>query len=253
MTMPAGPKCDAKAAGWACRLSRLKAWSQGLRLRLAVIAGLVLLPPIAVIILWSIRDIELQKKDAMQDALHAAEAIAVENRGLVADAAQLLAAIAITPPMQSSEPRECMAYLRQTARLAQGYTLFAAFRPDGSQYCASRPDIGDMNAADIPVFQRTLARHSFSVSDFSIGRVTGRPVLMFAQPVMGPDGSLRLVLMAGRDLSWLDEHFHRISLPQQWTITVADRNGTILIRYPQSQAHLVGKKISARGLQALAR
>src|SRR5262249_30134046 len=98
------------------------------------------------------------------------------------------------------------------------------------------------NPVDRPWFQRALASRGFAVGDYQIGRVTGKPSLGFAMPMLAEDGRVEEIIYAALDLAYLDRAINSAKLPAGATFTLIDRNGTVLARQPDPQAW-VGKSI----------
>src|SRR5262249_4220196 len=80
--------------------------------------------------------------------------------------------------------------------------------------------------------QRALETRDFAIGDYQIGRVSGKATLVFGYPVLDDAGYVRAVVIASLDLAWLNELAKQAGLPPGTILTVIDRNGTILSRYP---------------------
>jgi signal transduction histidine kinase len=76
-----------------------------------------------------------------------------------------------------------------------------------------------------------------------MGRLTGEPGLNFGYPVFDELGNLKRVLFASLKLSRLSQAVAYIAMPQGGSISVIDRNGTILARQPEPEKW-VGKNMS---------
>jgi len=99
---------------------------------------------------------------------------------------------------------------------------------------------GQVYAGDRTYFRRARETRDFAIGDYQIGRITGKATVNFGHPVLDNRGHVRVVLFAALDLAWLNELADRVGLPAGSTLTVIDRNGTILSRYPD-EGKWVGK------------
>jgi PAS domain S-box-containing protein len=67
-----------------------------------------------------------------------------------------------------------------------------------------------------------------------MGRGSGLSAIHFSYPLRNGDGSIGGVIAAALDLEWFGDRL-REKLPQHATLNVADRNGTILVRFPDNE------------------
>jgi signal transduction histidine kinase/ActR/RegA family two-component response regulator len=72
-----------------------------------------------------------------------------------------------------------------------------------------------------------------------------RPVVYLSKPFYNSQGEVSGVIAAGLSLDWLNGELARVPLPPKATVSMVDRNGTILVRHP-GQEQFVGKKIAAQ-------
>ena len=70
------------------------------------------------------------------------------------------------------------------------------------------------------------------------------PVLPLSLPVWGDNGEIIGVIAAALDLTWLGSKLEERVLPTDGSVTIADRNGTIIAREPQPE-RFVGTSIPA--------
>ena len=137
---------------------------------------------------------------------------------------------------RAADPRAChdelSAYVAKTAFLKTVKLL----TPDGIVACSSlnahppRTFLGDR-----PAFQLAVERRGFSVGSFTRGKLAPHPELEIGCPIYAADGALRFVLVAGIDLDWLRDTFAARGFPPETTVTMADRDGIVLMRLPNAE------------------
>jgi hypothetical protein len=86
--------------------------------------------------------------------------------------------------------------------------------------------------ADRGYFQDAMRTGDFAIGKFVTGRITQKPTLQFAQAIPGTGSRPEGVVLANIDLDYLAAHQARAGLPPEATLTVADREGTILLHLP---------------------
>lgn len=130
-------------------------------------------------------------------------------------------------------PADCARSL-QTLKGTQPWVsnIFVA-RPDGSIQCSTAPDDEEINLSDRAYFQEVLTKVRPATSGYLRARSTGRPVMVYAQPITTEDRKVTGVAVAGMLLDWLDGLAARtlVSSPGA-TLTALDRDGVVLARYP---------------------
>jgi len=87
-----------------------------------------------------------------------------------------------------------------------------------------------------------LESRDLVIGDYIVGRVTGKATLGLGYPVLDEAGEVRAVLYAGLDLDRLNKIAAKTRLPTGTTLTVIDRKGTILVRFPDPEKW-VGKSM----------
>jgi len=213
-----------------------------LRVRLLGLVVLALLPAVGVMLYTAEEQRRAAVADVQATALRVARLAATDQGRLIAGARDLLAALAHLPEVRLHQSRPCS---RLFARLLEQYPLYlnlGAVTPDGTLFCSARPPREPTNLADRAYVRRALAARDFAVGDYQIGRVTGQASVNVAYPVLGEDGAARGVVFAAIGLAGLNQLVREARLPEGSTLTVIDRQGTVLVRHPDPE-RWVGKAL----------
>ena len=110
-------------------------------------------------------------------------------------------------------------------------TSLAVFGRDGFPICSSADQVVRKSFADRPYFQEALATGDFALSDYIIGRVTGKPVIILALPRMH-DGVAETVLIAAIDLAWMSAIAAETGSSLSAEVLLIDKGSTVLAAYP---------------------
>jgi len=116
---------------------------------------------------------------------------------------------------------------------------------DGNVFCSALPMTGPVYAGDRVYFRDAIETRDFAIGEYQIGRITGKATLAFGYPFLDDAGHVRAVVFATLSLAWLNELAKQAGLAPGTMITVSDRNGTILSRYPDDD-RWVGKLMPER-------
>src|SRR5713226_3306862 len=213
-----------------------------LRVRLILLVLLALVPALGLIFYAAEDQRRSTAIEAQQNALRLARLVSANQDALIEGARQLLTALAQVPVVRSGNPAACSAFLKDLLGQYPHYAILAVTDPEGEQLCSGVPVKGRVNNADRAYFRGAMEKRDFAIGDYQIGRVTGKATINFGYPILEPSGQIRGVVFAALDLAWLNKLAAQTHLPPGATVTVIDRNGTVFVRYPDSEKWL-GKTI----------
>ncbi|MFZ5650557.1 MAG: GAF domain-containing protein [Bacillota bacterium] len=214
-----------------------------LRVRLLLLVLLAVLPAFGLSLYTFAEERQLATYQAQQDTLLLLRQASSEQERLIEEIQQILEILAHLPEVQSGDSTMCGKLFSNLLQRNSHYIVFAIAKPDGELFCTVPSASSPLNIADRAYFQRVLKTRDFTVGDYAISRTTSKPTIHFSYPVLGEDGQVKSVLIAGIDLTWLDQLAAEQELPAGTILTVIDRNGTILSRYPDSEKW-VGKSVT---------
>ncbi|MGH7967650.1 MAG: cache domain-containing protein, partial [Limisphaerales bacterium] len=117
-------------------------------------------------------------------------------------------------------------------RLLPTYATFGVIETNGQVFCSATLTNSTPNLADRSYFQRVVRTKKFAVGDFQIGRLSGKPCIDFGYPVFDDHGALRRILLASLEITNFYEALKDIRLPAKGILTVLDRSGNVVARYP---------------------
>ena len=178
---------------------------------------------------------EAVRNEAMRTARSVAADLGQFGRG----ARQVLGILAGLSEIRSKDPRACAAYLATVVGQVPGSFFFGVADADGRIRCNTLGSpVGSYTVADRSYFQDAMRTGGFAIGEVVTGRVTGRPTIQFAQAIADDDGDGRPdgIVITSIDLSYLAARQANAGLPPDAALTVADRQGTILIRLPDHEA-----------------
>jgi two-component sensor histidine kinase len=200
--------------------------------RILLLVLLALAPAVAVQV-YNEQALRASRTDAVRAAaLRGAQGIAAD----FADGArQTLDILAEEPAVRNRDAPACSAFLGAVAERISGSRIIVVTDRAGSLVCNSRGAApGAYSLADRGYFQRAMATGSSAIGEYVIGRGTGQPTVQFAHPLHDASGAIDGLINLGFDPEWLGRRLAKAGLPRDATVTVTDRNGTVLVRLPDS-------------------
>ncbi|WP_322798436.1 GAF domain-containing protein [Thermoflexus sp.] len=208
-----------------------------LRVRVSFVILLLLMPALALAILRA----EGRRAQEIDRALQSLEQLAGHGREILqrqeAETAGFLMRLSQLPEVQQAlqNPTACAQRLAELRALFPRYVNLGVADQAGDIRCSAVPPPGPVNVADRRWFQRALETAAFSVGEYQIGRITGKPVLVFGVPLLQPSGEIWGVLFAAIELQELNELLALFPLPSGAWSAILDVQGTILARWPEGE------------------
>lgn len=206
-----------------------------LRARLIALILMAATPALAFIIHSSL-DL---RKQAEAEALNRVQLVvglaAKTQQQLIQETQQLLSVLAQVPQVRQGNGVVCGSFLAGLLDKYPRYANFGAMRRNGDISCTALPLKTPINVADRLYFRRALLTRNSVVGEYQIGRITGKPAINLGYPILDRSGEVQTVIFAAIDLAWLNQLAADARLPENSTFTMMDRNGVVLIRYPDSE------------------
>lgn len=207
-----------------------KLWGvlRGLRLRLMLLVCCGVLP-LSFLVLNLLEQQRQQILTGARDGVMSLAREAGMRQGeVLAQVRGLLQVLAAVPALREFEEGTCSEMLGEIVRHQPGLTSLWIARPDGSVPCSDQPAGLALNMAERTYFRNAVSGDRFVVSDYLIGRVSGRPVLGAALPFHGPDGGIAGVAMAGVNIGWLHRLAEQVVNAKDISLVLVDGRGTLL-------------------------
>jgi signal transduction histidine kinase len=203
-----------------------------LRTRLLLLVLLAVIPALGLTLYTNLEERQLRKVQVQEQAMRLSRLVSADYERLIEAARQLLVTLAALPAVRDPNPVACKTLFAGLLERRSSYANLAVIDADGNVICSALPMTDQVYVGDRAYFQRALETRDFAIGDYQIGRVSGKAILVFGYPVLDDAGHVRAVVIASLDLAWLNELARQAGLPQGTILTVIDRNGTILSRYP---------------------
>lgn len=215
------------------RLRVMRRLFSSLRSRLALVVLLATIPAMGLLIVSGMEQRQMAASSAMSRAMQLVNDATHDVADTIETSNQVLAVLAGSPVISGARSA-CSARLASFLENYRNYTNMGVAGIDGDPICMAVPSAQPVNFADRVWFQRTVQTRAFAVGEYQIGRASGKPSLGVGFPLIN-DGELTAVFFAGLDLTELNRLAASSELPAGSSLTVSDRNGTILARYPEPE------------------
>ncbi len=207
-----------------------------IRSTLVFLVLLAVLPALGIMLFsgYTLRENMIRSAEATM--LRQIQVMASHHEQVVDNARLLLATLAKASEMQLLDPQGAKRLLDEMLSRNGAYVALALSDVDGRIVAVSPADSFSSIAGE-PYFQEATKGLRFVMGNYHLLPETRHVVIEFAQPVIGPDGALRGVLVASFDLSYFERIFSDAHLPQGSVFTLTDSEGIRLTRFPETEKY----------------
>jgi diguanylate cyclase (GGDEF)-like protein/PAS domain S-box-containing protein len=213
------------------------------QIRLTILVLLVAIPIYIIIYCWGIEERRRVLIDTQNEALEKVREISIYQNQLIFHAHQILFTLSQLSKIRDQDSGACSTILANLLKQSQGYTAFWAAKPEGEIFASAPPLNKPINVSDRSYFRVIVQTGDFTIGDYEIGRVSGKPDVAVAYPVFEGKDNLKAILIARLDLTWLNQFVDLANFPSGTVVTMIDKKGTILFRHPDPEKFL-GKSMS---------
>jgi len=218
---------------FAGRLSRLRA-------RLLFLVFMAMLPVLGLVFYTAIEQREAAITEARASAVRIVRMATTGQRQHIEAARQLLTTLAQLSELRETNVAAADALFRNLLNLHPVYANFGIISPDGYLIASGAPLRRRLFLGDRASFLRVKETTKFAVGDYRVGR-SGKPTVDLAYPLRNQEGKFIGVVFASLDLNWLNQLVARADLPDRTTLTAIDRNGGVILRYPDVPGRRMGQ------------
>lgn len=199
--------------------------------RLFILVSLAFLPTVALYIHADRSLTATALESHEKEMLRLAEWAGRDYRQILQDTESLSGALSEVADFQSVGSPQCDRTLARIMDHMHHYTAIQFVEPDGFVTCGSLAIDESLFVGDRYYHRAAMASGEFTVGEFVVGRLTGKPIVGLAQPVTSGD-EITGVLAAYLDFNELANRIYEVDVPAGATLTVIDRNNTVMIRVP---------------------
>ena len=220
----------------------MKSWLSGLRFRFMVLVVLAMVPVSLLMFTRIISDRNENISEIKIDGFKTAELTASGAARIVEGCRQLLISLAYSKPFIMQDEQTETELLQDINATTKDYLMIGICNPEGLVISSSVPTGKKIYVNDREWFKRVQTSRDFSVGDYQIGRITGKPGITFGYPIITSRSDNKPVasVYVALDRNVISSLIKKAVLPKGCLINMIDRNGIIITRNPHSK-ELQGK------------
>jgi signal transduction histidine kinase len=209
--------------------------SVGLRIRLFSLVLLAVLPACGLILYSAWQQRQDARTNVQTETLHLAEIGVVQQEQVVEGSRQLLGTIATLASgadVSTIKQEQCGPLFSALLKDFSFYSNIGIATASGAIVCSAVPATGTATQLDSVSYDRAVQTRTLSLGDYAIDKLTGKPTVTIADPILGPAGELKGLMFVAMDLAWVNQQLAATDLPAGANFSIIDRNGVVLARTP---------------------
>lgn len=204
-----------------------------LRSRLILLVLTAVVPAFVLIIESAGKYRQLTVSQVKENVLVAARAIAAEQDRVLENAHEFLVTLSRLPQIREQDRAACRKIL--AGLLEPRFADFVLADRAGNPLCTALSKPQSIAISSGKHHSRSLEDYDFAVGNIRHHASTSRTLLDVSYPVLDGPGIVRAVISAAIDLSWINRVAVDSHLQPGAAFTLLNRQGEILLRYPEGQ------------------
>jgi PAS domain S-box-containing protein len=196
---------------------------------------IVIIPGLVLAIYTLLNERQREEAEVQNNAIRFANIISVQEQDLIETARNLLVVASKVPQNWSDKTSRYSHFLAQLLVNFPDFSNFGVTDIKGNIVASAIPLTKQVNIADRNYFRIAIETGNFAIGGYQVGRITGRPSINLAYPIMNENGEITGVIFAVFSLKKLENLEARVAtqLPEGSTLIKIDSNGIILAQYPE--------------------
>lgn len=210
-----------------------KLW-YSLRVRLLVVTFIAMFPVLA-LLAYSITQQHHQAADvAYAQTLQVARDAAHDHEEFIEEGRQFLKILSLQTQVQQGDTTACNILFTKLLEENPRYANIALVNNQGDFIASALPYDGHPNVSERLFFKTAMQTGNFAIGDYQLGYIAKVPTIHLAYPLVDKQRRVKSMLGVAMDLHWVGEFMKMSELPTGSTISILDRHGIILARYPNN-------------------
>jgi len=189
---------------------------------------LLIFIPLFAIVFHSARQYKLSAQQfAKENALRVARNLVDQQKLIEGNTRQFLEVLSQLPEIKGGDTSVINHLFSSLLKQNPSFASLLLVNYNGDMIAAGLPYM-KLNVKDRKYFQEVLQTKSFTIGEYTRGRLSRKPVIHYAYPVLNKENKIQSVLIVSFDLKYYDEIFNKSNLGEDASFTFVDHKGTIL-------------------------
>jgi two-component sensor histidine kinase len=183
-----------------------------------------------------------REREATDEAFRNGQLAALEIQRIISGFESVLITLSSAPSIRTLDQVNCASLLSSAASRLPGVATLGVIDSEGVVRCRHDSRGLGLSLRDRRYFQEAMKSDKMVVATYVKSRITGRAILPLALRITDEHGTPIGMIGLSVDLEWLQQRLAERSYSPGSSITLADREGTVVARYPFPE-RFVGTRI----------
>lgn len=216
-------------------MSFLRSFFSSLRFRLIILVLFAISPSLIITLYTSIEEKNIATSQIKKEIHQLTYLILSNQNQLIEGIKNFLFIISQLPQVKIGDPELCPKLFKNFLKESPEYLNLGIANIKGDIIASGLPLTKRINISDRIYFKLALKTKRFSIGEYQIGRISGKPSINFGHPVWDNSGQLRGILFIALDLRWINKLCENTDLPQGSEISIIGQDGLILAHHPEPE------------------
>jgi len=207
---------------------------KSLRYRFVLLIVLVAIPLALFDVYTASQEKQKRTAEVRDDLKMSAQTVVEKISSLISASHDLLRGLTVAKEIKSGNLADCTSFLHEVGKKYPKYTNFSFVNRTKFLVCSSGPLAKSIHLKKSPNINAAFENKKFAVSPFKFGVLTGKPILVFSEPILDAQNTILGTLNNGLSLTWLGKYLPTVASIKDERIVVFDGTGTILASYPKN-------------------
>jgi len=188
---------------------------------------LIFIPLFVIIFYYAREQKQRAQRLATENVFHIASNLAEQQKFIETNTRQLLTVLSQLPEIKNIDTLWINHIMASLLEQNRAYASMLLVNLQGEMIASGLPFV-QLNVSDRQYFKDVIRTKAFTVGEYTRSRLTHKPVLHYAYPVLNNDSSIKSVLIVSFDLKYYDNILKNLHRGDDAAFTFVDRNGIIL-------------------------
>lgn len=200
----------------------------GIKTKLLILVLTAVLPIFVLNFYLLFKNLKHDKLMLEQSALHQSQMASDEIDQALFESYQHLSTFSEFPAIKNKNWQKCSQFLSHIKSQYPYYENIFVGDTDGFVRCSAVPFNKMVTINDRSYFKEVMGKKRYAIGDVAIGRITGKPVVVLAYPVLDQSNNLTAVIGAALSLLSVNKMFTSMNLIPNTAIILTDQQGRIV-------------------------
>jgi len=170
--------------------------------------------------------------EAQEDAKRLINIISYDQKETIVETRSFLQILSALPEIKEGPQINCRQHLASAFEQNANYINLGVLDAHGRLLCDALATRETLTFNDRAWFKQALKTRQFVVSSLITGKITGKPVIVSALPLLDGKGAVVRVVWSAIDIRRFKNLLEKVSLPLGTEVSVMDANGIVVARHP---------------------